>query len=208
MILHGYDVEVCHLVATGYGRVSVEYANKVITEISCHANGVVNLFNVDDAIVIDIGGQDTKIIYIKDGRVSDFLMNDKCSAGTGRFLEVMANSLGKSPEEVCELASNGGGTKISSMCTVFAESEIISLAGKGEDKCNIAFAIVDSITEKVVSQASKFKDCSDNVFLTGGLCKCDYLVDALSQKLGKKVITNNDAIYTGALGAAIYASEI
>ena len=125
-----------------------------MTEITCHAKGAVWLHGPDNMTVIDIGGQDTKLIAVEDGAVKDFVMNDKCSAGTGRFLEIMANTLGLRPGELCELARSGGGTRISSMCTVFAESEIISLVGRGEKKENLAFAVVDSIADKVVSQAA------------------------------------------------------
>ena len=125
-------------VATGYGRISVPYAKKTITEITCHARGACQLFGEENLTVIDIGGQDTKIIAVKDGTVQDFLMNDKCSAGTGRFLEIMAKTLELSLGELCDLARQGGGTAISSMCTVFAESEVISLIGRGEARENIA----------------------------------------------------------------------
>ena len=118
--------------ATGYGRVCVDWADRVVTEITCHGRGACRIYGTPDLTVIDIGGQDTKIIRIQDGAVSDFLMNDKCSAGTGRFLEIMANTLAVRPEELCGMAAHGGGTSISSMCTVFAESEVISLIGRGE----------------------------------------------------------------------------
>ena len=115
------------VVATGYGRVSVPYAAKCVTEITCHAKGACYIHKNENMLLIDIGGQDTKIIRIENGMVTDFLMNDKCSAGTGRFLEVMANTLSLTPQDLCELAAKGSGTSISSMCTVFAESEVISL---------------------------------------------------------------------------------
>ena len=118
------------VVATGYGRVAVPYADKTVTEISCHAAGAYYLFHYPKMTVIDIGGQDTKIINIEDGILADFAMNDKCSAGTGRFLEVMANTLGLSPNELCTLAAEGGGTSISSMCTVFAQARRLIGSGK------------------------------------------------------------------------------
>ena len=143
------------IVATGYGRVSISFANKVVTEITCHGKGADYLFGVratrpcdckgeacepltansmSDLLVIDIGGQDTKIIQIHDGNVVDFLMNDKCSAGTGRFLEVMSNALNLKMDELCDMAMKGRDTHISSLCTVFAESEVISLIGRGEKR--------------------------------------------------------------------------
>lgn len=116
------------VVATGYGRISVPYANKIVTEITCHAKGVDFLFP-KDLTIIDIGGQDTKVIVSQKGKVLDFIMNDKCSAGTGKFLEIMANRLGLSLEEIFELAKIGNEVSISSTCTVFAEFEVISLMG-------------------------------------------------------------------------------
>ncbi len=143
--------ESSHCVATGYGRISVPYADKTVTEITCHALGAVHLFQHPDLTVIDIGGQDTKIIQIEQGFVKDFIMNDKCAAGTGRFLEVMANTLSLRPNEMFDLARLGSDTTISSMCTVFAESEVIGLIGKGEPKENIAYAVVNSTIRKVAA---------------------------------------------------------
>ena len=199
----GFDPETVPVVATGYGRISVPYAKKTITEITCHARGACRLFGEDNLTVIDIGGQDTKIIAVRDGAVQDFLMNDKCSAGTGRFLEVMANTLALRPDELCDLARKGGGTAISSMCTVFAESEVISLIGRGEKRENIAFAVVDSVVQKVVSQAGKLAGAAGTVCLTGGLCQCAYVQEALSQALGQPVQTCADGRFAGAVGAAL-----
>ena len=142
----GVDWNDAAVVATGYGRISVPYADKCVTEITCHGKGACHVFGSEDITVIDIGGQDTKLICVEDGMVKDFIMNDKCSAGTGRFLEIMANTLSVKLDELCELASHGGGVSISSMCTVFAESEVISLIGRGEQKQNIAFGVVACAT--------------------------------------------------------------
>ena len=199
----GYDPTELPCVATGYGRVAVPYARKTITEITCHAKGACHLFCALDLTVIDIGGQDTKIIAVNGGAVQDFLMNDKCSAGTGRFLEVMANTLALRPDQLCELARQGGGTAISSMCTVFAESEVISLIGRGEKRENIAFAVVDSVVQKVVSQAGKLSGTAPTICLTGGLSQCSYVQEALSKALGKSVLTHDDGRYAGAVGAAL-----
>ncbi len=133
----GADKKNSKIVATGYGRVSVPYADKTITEITCHGKGAYYLFK-KDCTVIDIGGQDTKVITVEDGNVTNFTMNDKCAAGTGRFLELMANTLGFDIEEMCERAKNGENVTISSMCTVFAESEVISLIGSGKKREDIA----------------------------------------------------------------------
>ncbi|SFQ32518.1 CoA-substrate-specific enzyme activase, putative [Lachnospiraceae bacterium XBB1006] len=199
------DVEKEKVVATGYGRVSVPYADKCVTEISCHGKGAAILHESADVLIIDIGGQDTKIIEVQGGAVTDFLMNDKCSAGTGRFLEVMANTLGVDPKQLCEMAREGGNTTISSLCTVFAESEVISLIGRGESRENIAFAVIDSIASKVISQAGHLNPRNKLVCLTGGLCDYDYLRDTLSEKLHVTVNAKPDGRYAGAIGAASFA---
>ena len=203
----GIDFDDAAVVATGYGRISVPYADKCVTEITCHGRGACYVHNSKNLTVIDIGGQDTKLILVENGMVKDFIMNDKCSAGTGRFLEVMANTLGVRPQELCELASRGGGISISSMCTVFAESEVISLIGRGESKENIAFAVVDSIVKKVGSQAGRMAVQGD-VCLTGGLCEFTYLKDSLSRHMGKTVYADPDGRYAGAIGAALSAMKI
>lgn len=202
----GIAAEESYVVATGYGRVSVPYANGMVTEITCHGKGACFVYGCNDLTVIDIGGQDTKLISVEGGLVRDFVMNDKCSAGTGRFLEVMANTLAVSPEELCRLAASGGGVSISSMCTVFAESEVISLIGAGEPKENIAFAVVDSIVKKVVSQSSRLR-IGGTLCLTGGLCGFAHLRASLSLALGAPVAACEDGRYSGAVGAALCAAS-
>ena len=197
-----------HIVATGYGRVSVPFADKSVTEISCHAKGACRIFGQENIGVIDIGGQDTKLIAVRNGSVSNFVMNDKCSAGTGRFLEVMAHTLSVTPDELCGLAGQGGNTSISSLCTVFAESEVISLIGRGEKRENIAFAVVDSIVRKVKSQAGKLQFGNGPVVLTGGLCDYPFVRKLLSGAFGTDVQSHPDARFAGALGAALYALSI
>ena len=135
-------------------------------------------------------------------------MNDKCAAGTGRFLEVMANTLSLRPNEMFDLARLGSDTTISSMCTVFAESEVIGLIGKGEPKENIAYAVVNSTIRKVAAQVSRMNDEMSTFCLTGGLCECEYIREALSKELGKEVISCPDARYAGAIGAALSAMKI
>lgn len=203
----GYDPEAGAVVATGYGRLSVPYAQEQVTEITCHGKGAAFIYGLADATVIDIGGQDTKIIALKNGAVYDFMMNDKCSAGTGRFLEVMANSLALGPEQLCNLAARGGGVEISSMCTVFAESEVISLMGRGESKENIAFAVVDSIVRKVAGQAQHMLSAGTPVCLTGGLCGSPYIIEALSKRLKQPITVSAQGRYAGAIGAALEAHK-
>lgn len=192
------------VVSTGYGRAAVPYADRNVTEITCHARGACHIYGTEDLTVIDIGGQDTKLIVVQGGQVTDFLMNDKCSAGTGRFLEVMANTLSVRLEDLCGLAKRGGGVSISSMCTVFAESEVTGLIGRGEKRENIAYAVVHSIVQKVASQAGRLK-LDQTVCLTGGLCEFDYLRQQLGQALRCEVVSCADARYAGAVGAALTA---
>jgi (R)-2-hydroxyacyl-CoA dehydratese activating ATPase len=136
-----------------------------------------------------------------------FRSNDKCAAGTGKFLELMAGTLGLDIDELCIQAAKGSGTTISSMCTVFAESEVISLIGSGKRREDIAFGVIESITGKVKSLCQKHSD-PFNYFLTGGLCDCPYIVKRLSEKLGSPVVTQKMARYAGYIGAAIMASRI
>lgn len=195
-------------VATGYGRVSVPFADRCVTEITCHARGAVRLFGADDLNVIDIGGQDTKIIVIRGGAVSEFAMNDKCSAGTGRFLEVMANTLSARPGELCEMARQGQPTRISSLCTVFAESEVINLIGRGTPRADIAWGVVDSIAQKVRTQAGKLSLGEGPLCLTGGLCDFPFVRERLETAFGREVRTSPDARFAGALGAALTAAAL
>lgn len=202
----GYPVDGdMRVVATGYGRIAVPYAAKSVTEITCHGRGGYALCG-EDCTVIDIGGQDTKVITVKNGMPSDFLMNDKCSAGTGKFLEIMANRLGVGMEKLFELAAAGKPLAISSMCTVFAESEVISHIGQGERREDIAAGVVDSVVEKVAGLCRRHK-LNGRLLLTGGLCDSAYLVQKLSEKLGQEVMTHPMGRYAGALGAALIARK-
>ncbi len=192
-------------VATGYGRVCVDYADKVVTEITCHGRGGWQLFG-KNITIIDVGGQDTKVIKVADGQVVDFLMNDKCAAGTGKFIEVMATRLGASLEELYQLAEHGEPLSISAMCTVFAESEVISHIGSGEKREDIAAGVIDSVASRVASLASRF-GISGDAALTGGLCDSPYFIKVLSEKLRCPVETHEFGRYAGALGAALTAEE-
>ena len=200
----GIDPTSCdaHVVATGYGRISVPFAGKTVTEITCHGRGAAFLFG-GDGTVIDIGGQDTKVIQLSQGKVKKFVMNDKCAAGTGKFLEVIADRMGVTQEELSELAAQGQPTQISSMCTVFAESEVISLIGKGEPRENIAQGVIESVVSKVASLAGSL--AGNDVFLTGGLCDNRYVVERLAKHLNTPVQTTPNARFAGAIGAALSA---
>lgn len=192
-------------VATGYGRVSVDYADKVITEITCHGKGGWALFSQNGTIV-DIGGQDTKVIHILDGQVTDFLMNDKCAAGTGKFIEVMANRLGTDLVDFYTLAEAGTPVSISAMCTVFAESEVIGHIGEGKPREDIAAGVIDSVASRVSNLVARFGIKGD-LYLTGGLCDSPYFIRVLSQKMNQTVMTHPQARYAGALGAALAAAK-
>ncbi len=186
--------------ATGYGRVSVDYADLSMSEILCHGLGAHFLFE-PDCTVIDVGGQDTKAIKIEGGKPEDFIMNDKCSAGTGKFLEISANRLGLELSEIYKTARKNPAIKISSTCTVFAESEIVSLASKGAEKSEIAYAIVDSSAHKVASLIKRLEN--KIYFLSGGLSNVELFKNLLGERLGAEIFTHKNAIYCGAMGAAI-----
>jgi predicted CoA-substrate-specific enzyme activase len=191
------DVKVA---ATGYGRTSVDYAHNTVTEISCHALGVISDIS-KNCTVIDVGGQDTKVISIRDGKVSDFIMNDKCASGTGKFVEIMANRLALTIDELFEIAKKGTVLPISSTCTVFAETEVINYIGIGKDRNDIAAGVADSVASKV---ALMYRDNlkSDEVVLTGGLSSIDYFREILSLKIGQDIINMPNGKYAGAIGAA------
>ena len=180
------------VVATGYGRVAVDFADHVITEITCHARGGREMAG-DECAIIDVGGQ-------------DFQMNDKCSAGTGKFLEITANRLGVTLQELFDMADKGTVLPISSLCTVFAESEVINYIGEGQKREDIAAGVVDSVANKVAQLAMK-KNLPDKVILTGGLSNSTYFTKILSQKLGQTVSPTEHGRYAGALGAALLAKE-
>ena len=207
LLEEGVDVEAedTKVVATGYGRIAVDYADYVITEITCHARGD-REFAGNDCAVIDVGGQDTKVIILEDGMVKDFLMNDKCSAGTGKFLEIMANRLGVTLQELFEMADRGNILSISSLCTVFAESEVINYIGEGKPREDIAAGVVDSVAAKVAQLAQR-KDLPEKIILTGGLSKSRYFTAQLSDKLGRTVEPTEMGRYAGAIGAAKLAEE-
>ena len=193
------------VIATGYGRISVDYASKVVTEITCHGRGGYALVG-EDCTIIDIGGQDTKVITVEKAVSTNFLMNDKCAAGTGKFLEIMANRLNVTLQEMFDMASQGTPLAISSMCTVFAESEVISHIGSGERREDIAAGVVNSVVNRVAGLCSRHA-IRGKLVLTGGLCECDYLIRRLSEKVGREIHSDPLGRYAGALGAALIARD-
>ncbi len=191
------------IIATGYGRISVEYADSVITEITCHGRGGYALAG-SDCSIIDIGGQDTKFINVKNGKAVDFLMNDKCAAGTGKFIEVMANRLGLTIDELFEYAEAGTPVPISAICTVFAESEIINYMGEGKSKEDLAAGVIDSVAVKVINMMQR-KSLQDRIIVTGGLSHNEFFAALLSKKLNAHVEAMPNGRYAGAYGAALLA---
>ena len=194
-------------VATGYGRINIPFADKNITEISCHARGVISLFP-DLNTVIDVGGQDSKVIKLKDGKPIDFLMNDKCAAGTGRFLEVMARAMEINLEQFAPIfIKTNDKVNITSTCTVFAESEIVSLIGQGIDKNKIIKGLIYSIADRITSMVERV-GLDEPVCMTGGVAKNLGVVKALEENLEIKINIPDEPQITGALGAAYLAQNL
>lgn len=194
--------EIKSIVGTGYGRISLPFLDQKVTEITCHGKGA---YFLDASIrtVIDIGGQDSKVISLDSkGNVIDFLMNDKCAAGTGKFLQVMAHALEIEVGELSTIAQGVEAQTISSMCTVFAESEIISLMAEGASKESIAAGLLQSVCSKAYTLASK-AGVKEKVFFSGGVSKNPLLKDLLSKKLHTEVISSEFSQYLGAIGAAV-----
>jgi predicted CoA-substrate-specific enzyme activase len=196
------------VMSTGYGRNTIDFADDRITEITAHARGV-QFFFQEAHSVIDIGGQDSKAILIseKTGNVIDFQMNDKCAAGTGRFLEVMANALEVPIDQIGGLSlKSNNPASISSTCTVFAESEVISLFAKGTKKENIAAGIHKSIARRVAGMAKRIGVAPLLVFC-GGVAKNVAVKKFLEEELGFEIVTPDQPQLTGAIGAALIAQE-
>lgn len=201
------EKDIAFITATGYGRVSIPFAHKIVTEITCHGKGA---FFLDNSIrtVIDIGGQDSKVIRLDDkSKVSDFVMNDKCSAGTGRFLEVMSRTLGIPINEMAEIyAPSNEDITITSMCTVFAESEVISLIAQNKDEKDIVYALNKSIASKIVSLVDRIGRQS-RYMMTGGVAKNKGVVKIIENRLQEPVVVPFEPEVVGALGAALISLE-
>jgi predicted CoA-substrate-specific enzyme activase len=196
------------IVATGYGRISVPFADKKVTEISCHALGAYKLFP-DTRTVVDIGGQDSKGIQVgPGGKVLDFTMNDKCAAGTGRFLEVMAAKLRVPLNEMGFQSMRANGeVRISSVCTVFAESEVISLVAQNHPKEEIIRGIHRAIVNRVWSML-KTLGVKREVTMSGGVAKNQGVVAFLEEKLAHPVHVYKEPQIVGGLGAALHAKRV
>jgi predicted CoA-substrate-specific enzyme activase len=199
--------EVGRVVATGYGRDYLSGENAAVTEISCHAKGA-RFLDPRVRTVIDIGGQDSKVISLsEEGKVANFAMNDKCAAGTGRFLEMMARTLGISLSEMATLGITcSEDLSISSMCTVFAESEVVSLVARNKKKGDIIHALDKSVASKIAALVHRV-GLTEPCMLTGGVAQNKGVVHALEEKLHVKLVVSPEAQLCGALGAALFANE-
>ena len=198
--------DVAKVVATGYARNVIESADTTITEITCHAAGV-RRQAPGVRTIVEIGGQDSKVIHLdKDGQVRDFAMNDRCAAGTGRFLEVVADKLEVPLSALGDLASQSDApAAISSMCVVFAETEIIGLLAAGEQSANIVAGVQHAITSRVATMVGS--NALGPIIFTGGVALAPGMATALADSLDNEVQIANDPQMTGALGAAILATE-
>lgn len=196
-----------YIISTGYGRRSVSFAGKAVTEIICHAAGV-GLIMPQARTIVDIGGQDSKVIRLDDhGNVINFVMNDKCAAGTGRFLEVMAGVLGVRIDDMGSISlASDNPCMISSTCTIFAESEVISLRADGRNREDLFAGIHKALSHRVAIMGKSMGFKEDVVF-TGGVAKNTGIKKALENEIGLKILIPEEPQIMGALGAAILAED-
>lgn len=196
------------VIATGYGRQSISFAHKAVSEIICHGAGA-RFLNPAVRTVIDVGGQDSKALAIdSSGKVKDFEMNDKCAAGTGRFLEVMARALEVDLTDFGTLSLQADSpARISSICTVFAESEVISLIAKGEKRKNIIAGIHESVASRISALVRRV-GVTEPVMMTGGVAQNIGVVKALEGQLGVSITVTETAQVNGAIGAAVMAAKL
>ena len=196
------------LVTTGYGRTAIKNGDKSITEITCHARGA-HFLNPEVRTVIDIGGQDSKVIRLdENGAVANFVMNDKCAAGTGRFLEMMARTMEMSLDQMSECGLEfKEDITISSMCTVFAESEVVSLIAQNKAADDIVHGLNKAVAVKTAALTRRVGE-EEKFMMTGGVSKNKGLVKTLEEKLGTKLVISDKAQLCGALGAALFAADM
>ncbi len=199
--------EITYVIATGYGRINVPFADRQITELTCHTRGVANIVP-SVRLAIDIGGQDSKGLKIKDGKLIDFVMNDRCAAGTGRFLEVFSATLGLNIEDLGNISlKSTKKVSISSTCTIFARQEVIAHLSAGVPIEDIVAGLHDAVAGRVSRMVQKLKVEPDVVF-TGGVAKNIGVVRALEENLGCKVFVPEEPLLTGASGAALLAKDM
>jgi predicted CoA-substrate-specific enzyme activase len=198
--------DLAYVVATGYGRMNVPFADKQVTEITCHARGIGHLMP-SVKTVIDIGGQDSKGIKLDSGRVVDFVMNDKCAAGTGRFLELMAEGLGVKLEDIGELSLTAKNKAvISSTCTVFAAQEAVTELSRGVPVEELLAGLHEAIAARIYGMVVRLK-VEREIAVTGGGAKNIGLVRALEEKFGCPVLIPPEPLVTGAIGAALLGRD-
>lgn len=199
---------ITYVVSTGYGRINVPFADKQFTEITCHARGVFHLFP-HARTIIDIGGQDIKAIKINaDGKTVDFVMNDRCAAGSGRFIEMIADALGIRLENVGLLSvQSNNPTKISNLCTIWAQQEVAASLARGVPVSDLLAGVHYSLAERISSMVNRLT-VEEAVIVTGGGARNEGLLQALSQQLSRKVRASEEPLITGALGAALLGKEI
>jgi predicted CoA-substrate-specific enzyme activase len=199
--------EIAYVVATGYGRMTVPFADRQITELTCHTRGVSH-FVPEVRLAIDIGGQDAKGLKIKNGRLSAFVMSDKCAAGTGRFLEIIADSLGLGLDELGPLSLNSlNSVSINNTCTVFAKKEVVSRLSEGVPVEDILAGVHNAIADRIARMVVRLNVDSD-AFFTGGVAKNIGVVKALEIHLCRQVLLPEEPLLTGAIGAALLGREI
>jgi len=195
------DGEIKSIIGTGYGRVSMDFTDRNVTEITCHAAGATYLISSIDT-VLDIGGQDSKVIGLNsNGRVKKFIMNDKCAAGTGVFLQETLTKLGISINTIDTFESPENPVAISNMCAVFASSEIVSMLAKGINKNQIIHGIISTIAQRAANQIEKV-NTSGEILFTGGLSQSELIRQRIETKVNRKVHSLKDSQFAGAIGAA------
>ena len=198
--------EVDYIIATGYGRINVPFADDQVSEITCHMRGVNSIFPGVKTI-IDIGGQDSKGIKVENGRMKNFIMNDKCAAGTGRFLEIIADTLGVALEDIGEISLRSKKpAEVSKTCTIFAEQEILLRLSEGCAIEDILAGLHKAFANRIYTMVGKIK-IEKEVALTGGGAKNAGLRKWLEDKIGYPVLVAQEPLLTGALGAAVIAQE-
>jgi predicted CoA-substrate-specific enzyme activase len=199
---------ITYIVSTGYGRINVPFADKQFTEITCHAKGIKGLFPKAKTI-IDIGGQDVKAMKVDAaGKTVDFVMNDKCAAGSGRFIEVIADSLGVPLDKVGDVSlQSKNPAKISNICTIWAQQEVAASLAQGVPISDLLAGVHYSLADRICRMVNRLR-VEDAVVVTGGGAKNRGLVKALSEQLGHEVLVPKEPLITGALGAALLGKEI
>jgi predicted CoA-substrate-specific enzyme activase len=199
---------ITYIVSTGYGRINVPFADKQFTEITCHAKGIISLFPKARTI-IDIGGQDIKAIKIDAiGKTIDFVMNDKCAAGSGRFIEVIADTLGVPLDKVGGLSlQSKNPAKISNICTIWAQQEVAASLAQGIPISDLLAGVHHSLADRICRMVNRLR-VEEAVIVTGGGAKNRGLLKALSKQLGHEILVPEEPLITGAIGAALLGKEI